>query len=129
MRAELLEPGGCSAWPTSAWAAATIRAAGVLPAGAAAGATEPAEPTAPVAVVAGEPVTAALRSIDAKSSVEVAGVAVVVVAVAVEAGAAVGPASSEFSWAMREATDSRLIFTPSIGGWAETFTPAYADNR
>src|SRR4051794_20058062 len=42
MRAELFEPGGCSAWPTSACAIATMRAAGGLPLGAAGGAAGPA---------------------------------------------------------------------------------------
>src|SRR3954469_9000598 len=94
MRAELFEPGGCSAWPTSAFAIATMRAAGELPAGAAGGAAGPAGrgggagATAPAALGAGAPVgvavtvgpvTEAVRSICAKSSDE--GVAVVVVVV------------------------------------------------
>jgi hypothetical protein len=54
------------------------------------------------------PVTDALRSIVAKSPLtgaDVVGAVVVVVAGA----ATVGPPSSEFSWAMRAETDSRLI--------------------
>src|SRR4029079_19829192 len=76
MRGELLEPGGCSAWPTSAWAIATRGAAGVLPAGAATGATAPAAPVPVIVVapavsgVAGDPVTEAVRSICAKASFE-----------------------------------------------------------
>src|ERR671932_429542 len=38
MRGELFDPGGCSAWPTSACAIATMRAAAELPLGAVAGA-------------------------------------------------------------------------------------------
>jgi hypothetical protein len=107
----LFEPGGCSAWPTSACAIATMRAAGELPVGAAAGATAPAAlvPTAPVGVVVGVvPVTEALRSICAKSSDEGVAVVVVVVAGAAVAGA-VGPASSELIWAIRAKAVSRLI--------------------
>src|SRR4051812_19772739 len=100
MRGELFEPGGCSAWPTSACAIATMRAAGELPDGAAAGATAPAA-LVPVAAVGAVPVTEAVRSICAKSSDDgVAVVVVVVVAGAVLAGA-VGPARNEFSVAMR----------------------------
>src|SRR4051794_18999590 len=46
MRGELFEPGGCSAWPTSAWAIATMRAAAELPLGAVAGAAALAAPAA-----------------------------------------------------------------------------------
>src|SRR4051794_6237816 len=103
MRGELFEPGGCSAWPTSACAIATMRAAGELPAGAAAGATAPAAivPIAPVGVVvAVEPVTEAVRSICAKSSDE--GVAVVVEVLGGVAGAGGGgPAGSEVSCGVR----------------------------
>src|SRR3954453_6608831 len=71
IRGELFEPGGCSAWPTSAWAIATMRAAGEVPAGRAAGATAPAG-ALPGGVgggaVAVERVTDAVRSIRAKSS-------------------------------------------------------------
>src|SRR3954453_9852220 len=119
IRGELFEPGGCSAWPTSAWAIATMRAAGELPAGAAAGATAPvavvalvpAAPTpsgvsVPAAVPVVEPVTEALRSIVANASVD--DVAAVVAAVAGCAGAA-APPSREFSSEMRLKTESRLI--------------------
>src|SRR3954451_19330464 len=112
IRGELFEPGGCSAWPTSACAIATMRAAGELPAGAATGATAPAAPvpTAPVGVaVAVAPVTEAVRSICAKSSDD--GVAVVVVVAGAVVAGAVGPASSEFSCAIRAKAVSRLIFS------------------
>src|SRR4051795_4269926 len=94
MRGELFEPGGCSAWPTSAWAIATMRAAAELPLGAAAGATALTAPVAaPVAAgAAGGPAgvaTEAVRSICAKLSLDGAAV-VVVVAGAAEAGAAAG---------------------------------------
>src|SRR3954471_20347688 len=111
MRGELLEPGGCSAWPTSACAIATMRAAAELPAGAAAGATVPVAvvPSAPEGVAVGvAPVTEAVRSICAKSSEDGVAVVVVVVAGAAVAGA-VGPASSEFSCAIRAKAVSRLI--------------------
>src|SRR3954449_9940848 len=111
MRGELFDPGGCSAWPTSAWAIATMRAAAELPLGAVAGATALA---APAAVGAGGGpagvATEAVRSIRAKSSLDGAAVVVVVAgAGAVGAGAAVGPTRSEFSWVMRERAVSRLI--------------------
>src|SRR4051812_39530099 len=110
MRGELLEPGGCSAWPTSACAIATMRAAGELPDGAAAGATAPAAavPVAVVGVAVGvAPVTEAVRSICAKSSEDGVPVVVVVVAGAVVAGA-VGPTSSVLSCAIRLMAVSRL---------------------
>src|SRR3954469_2672309 len=111
MRGELLEPGGCSAWPTSAWAIATMRAAAELPRGAAAGATALAAP-AVVGAAAGPAggATEAVGSIRAKASLDGAAVVVVVAgAGAVGAGAAVGPTRSEFSWVMRERAVSRLI--------------------
>src|SRR4051794_4771050 len=115
MRGELFEPGGCSAWPTSPCAMATMRAAAELPVGAAAGATVVAAPTVPVgaagALVAGV-ATEAVRSICAKSSLDGAAVVVVVVvagAAVVVAGAAVGPTRRLFSWVMRERAVSRLI--------------------
>src|SRR3954453_19299185 len=113
MRGELFEPGGCSAWPSSPWAIATMRAAAELPVGAAAGATVLAahvEVTGAAALVGVE--TDAVRSICAKSSLDGAAVVVVVVAgaVVVVAGAAVGPTRSVFSWAMRPRAVSRLIY-------------------
>src|SRR3954447_25140238 len=101
MRAELFEPGGCSAWPTSACAIATMRAAGELPDGAAAGARAPAAavPGAVVGPGAGAPVTEAVRSICAKSSLD--GVAVVVVVAGAVVAGAVGPTSSVLSCAIR----------------------------
>src|SRR4051812_42058995 len=132
MRGELFEPGGCSAWPTSACAIATMRAAGELPAGAAVGATAPVPtapvPTAPVGVaVAVDPVTEAVRSIRAKSSDD--GVAVVVVVVAGAAvGGAVGPASSVLSCAMRAKAGSKLILLPTSEPERGPLTPASGDN-
>src|SRR4051794_23788796 len=104
MRAELFEPGGCSAWPTSACAMATMRAAGELPDGAAAGAPAPAAagPAAPGAAVGAVAVTEAVRSIFAKASDD--GVAVVVVV----AGAAVagGGRAREERVQLRDAGES-----------------------
>jgi hypothetical protein len=82
-----------------------MRAAGEFPAGVAAGAIVPAAPVAVVGVAVA-PVTDALRSIVAKSPP--AGVAVVAGVVVTGAGA-VAPPRSEFSWAMRAETLSRLI--------------------
>src|SRR4051794_10847309 len=111
MRGELFEPGGCSAWPTSACAIATMRAAGELPFGAAAGAIAPA-PAAPVGVAVGVvPVTDAVRSICAKSSDD--GVAVVVVVAGAVVAGAVGPTSSVLSCAIRAMAVSRLIPLPT----------------
>src|SRR4051794_41324340 len=98
MRGELFEPGGCSAWPTSAWAIATMRAAAELPLGAAAGATALAAPVVVGAAVAPAGVaTEAVRSICAKASLDGAGVVVVVVSGGgvVGAGAAAGPRARE----------------------------------
>src|SRR4051812_45314479 len=127
MRGELFEPGGCSAAPSSACAIATMRAAGELRVGVAAGATAVAArgavavAAAAVAVAAGAPVTEAVRSMAAKLSDEGAAV----VAGAVVAAGAVGaatPPSSEFSSAMRAKAVSMLI-TLYIGVWARTFKP------
>jgi hypothetical protein len=63
-----------------------------------------------VVVAVAPVVTEAVRSICAKSSDEGVAVVVVVVAGAVVAGA-VGPASSEFSCAIRAKAVSRLIFS------------------
>src|SRR3954447_12109726 len=114
MRGELFEPGGCSAWPTSAWAIATMRAAAELPPGAAAGATALAAPVvagAGPAVAPAGVATEAVRSICAKLSLDGAAVVVVVVAGAAGAGAgaAVGPTRSVFSCVMRGRAVSRLI--------------------
>src|SRR3954453_20712430 len=99
MRGDLFEPAGCSAWPTSAWAIATMRAAAGLPLGAAAGGTglaapvvargggaagaaALAAPVVPGAAVAPAPAgvaTEAVRSICAKLSLDDAAVVVVVV--------------------------------------------------
>src|SRR3954469_15648745 len=69
MRGESFEPGGCSAWPTSPCAIATMRAAGELPLGAAAGATAPVALIGAVALIG--VATDAVRSIWAKASPEV----------------------------------------------------------
>src|SRR4051812_25921346 len=131
MRTELFEPGGCSAWPTSACAIATMRAAGELPAGAAAGATAPAAlgAGAPVGVaVTVGPVTEAVRSICAKSSDEGVAVVVVVVGGGAVAGA-VGPVSSVFSCAIRAKAVSRLISLSLIGPAAGTLDPCVEAQR
>ena len=88
-----------------------MRAAGVLPVGAAAGATAPAAAVPVIVVapavsgVADDPVTEAVRSICAKASFE----DVAVVAAGVVAAGAAAPPSTEFSSAMRVKTLSRLI--------------------
>src|SRR3954454_24432815 len=130
MRGELFEPGGCSAWPTSACAIATMRAAAELPAGAAAGATVPVAvvPSAPEGVAVGvAPVTEAVRSICAKSSEDGVAVVVVVVAGAAVAGA-VGPPSSVLICAIRAMAVSRLIPLPTSVLRAGALTPASGDN-
>src|SRR4051812_29802756 len=141
MRGELLEPGGCSAWPTSACAIATMRAAGELPGGAAAGEGVPGA-AVPVAMGArggggpgaeggrrtraGAPVTEAVRSICAKSSLD--GVAVVVVVAGAVVAGAVGPTSSVLSCAIRAMAVSRLIPLPTSVLRAGALTPALGDN-
>src|SRR3954452_8073938 len=125
MRGELFEPGGCSAWPTSACAIATMRAAAELPAGAAAGATVPVAvvPGAPEGVpVAVAPVSEAVRSICAKSSEDGVAVVVVVVAGAAVAGA-VGPTSSVLSSEIRAMAVSSLIPLPTSVTGAGALTP------
>src|SRR4051812_34671359 len=87
MRGESLEPGGCSAWPTSPWTAFTI----ACPA-------EPAGAGAPVRVAA-----FALRSCVAKL---VAGVAAV--GAVVGAGGA-GGLNRLWSWAIRAIATSKLM--------------------
>ncbi len=89
MRGELLEPGGCSAWPTSAWAAATMRAPTLLPAGAVIGAV------AAVALVPSAPWSAEAK---------LAPLVVDDVAVGLDCGGAKAPSSA----CIRVRTDSRL---------------------
>src|SRR4051812_28286586 len=105
-----------------------MRAAGELPDGAAAGARAPAAavPVAVVAPGAGAPVTEAVRSICAKSSLD--GVAVVVVVAGAVVAGAVGPTSSVLSCAIRAMAVSRLIPLPTSVLRGRALTPALGVN-
>src|SRR4051812_20919631 len=101
MRGESLEPGGCSAWPTSAEAAATIAAPG-----------PPAPPSGAAELMpAVAPGPIALDSMPANDELPAA---VAVVWTGAE-GAVEGGASADWSAAMRAATVSMLTRVYSSG--------------
>src|SRR3954467_14284058 len=109
MRGESLEPGGCSAWPTSGRIALRIACPALV--GAAAGLSE---------------VALALCSCEAKAVVPVAGAVVVVDGAGVEGA---GGANSVCSCTMRAITTSKLIHDLHRPHGARALDPDYSPVR